>query len=207
MWVTTQRQLITDEANPESDDDTSLYRLFGFSLFVSIRFRKRVWFGRLQKRYTYERRRALKREYNILVSLVESDKSVLPACIKFQDRGKMTFPHHSFLPFARACSKAIKTYLNDTAYKHHGRHVVQVHVYMYMHKSICAGTTYMCICTIQHTALHTLMVSGAYEPLKHMLLMLYMLSTCQCTCTECPINYYRLPKRQCSTMMNYYSSS
>ena len=183
MWVTTQRQLITAEANPESDDDTLLYRLFGFSLFVSIQFRKRVWFGRLQKRYTYERRRALKREYNILVSLVESDKSVLPACIKFQDRGKMMFPHHSFLPFARACSKAIKTYLNDTAYKHHGRHVVQVHVYM--HKSICAGTTYMRIYVqscIYGTSLYIL-VSGAYEPLKHMLLMLYMLSTCTCTYT------------------------
>ena len=126
MWATNQCQLITTEANPGTDDDTSLYRLFGFSMFVSIQFRKRVWFGRLRKRYTYEHRCAMRREYTLLTLLVESDKSVLPACIKFQDRGKMTFPHHSFLPFARACSKSIKTYLNDNAYKRHGRHVVQV---------------------------------------------------------------------------------
>ena len=45
MWATAQSQVVTEERNPQADDDTSLYRLFGFSLFVSIRFRKRVQFG------------------------------------------------------------------------------------------------------------------------------------------------------------------
>ena len=128
MWATAQSQVVTEERNPHADDDTSLYRLFGFSLFVSIRFRKRVQFGRLRKRYTFERRRIYRQQYAILSSIVETDKSVLPACIKIQDRGKMTFPHHSFLPFARACSKAIKMFLNNTTYQRHGRHVVQVQV-------------------------------------------------------------------------------
>ena len=77
-------------------------------------------------RYTLERKRTYKKQYALLVLLAETDKSVLPACIKLQDRGKMTFPHHSFLPFARACSIAIKAHLNGTGYKRHGRHIVQV---------------------------------------------------------------------------------
>ena len=126
MWATAQTQVITTERNPQADDDTSLYRLFGFSLFVSIRHRKRMCYGRLRMKCTLERKRTYKQQYAVLVLLVEIDKSVLPACIKLQDRGKMTFPHHSFLPFARACSIAIKAHLNDIEYKRHGRHIVQV---------------------------------------------------------------------------------
>ena len=137
MWATTQSQVITTESNPQADDDTSLYRVCGFSMFARIRFRKRVLFGRLRNRYSYEHRRTLRREYALLASLVECDKTVLPACIKFQDRGKMTFPHHSFLPFARVCSQVIKTYLNDTAYKRYGRRVVQVHVDVYNCRFTC----------------------------------------------------------------------
>ena len=135
MWATVQTQVVTTSSNQQADDDTSLYRLFGFSLFVSIRIRKRMWYGRLRMKYTLERKRTYKKQYALLVLLVETDKSVLPACIKFQDRGKMTFPHHSFLPFARACSIAIKAHLNDTAYKRHGRRIVQVQD-LFMHPSL-----------------------------------------------------------------------
>ena len=71
-------------------------------------------------KYTLKRKQKYKKEYALLVLLVETDKGVLPASIKLQDRGKMTVPHHSFLPFARVCSTAIKAHLNDTAYKRHG---------------------------------------------------------------------------------------
>lgn len=128
MWATAQTQVVTTESNPQADDDTSLYRLFGFSLFASIRLRKRIWYGQIRRKYTTERKWRYKKEYTLLLSLVETDKSVLPACIKLQDRGKMTFPHHSFLPFARACSVAIKAHLNDTEYKRHGRTIVQVRI-------------------------------------------------------------------------------
>lgn len=47
MWATAQTQVVMTESNPHANDDTSLYRPFGFSLFVSIRFRKRIWYGRL----------------------------------------------------------------------------------------------------------------------------------------------------------------
>jgi len=38
-------------------------------------------------------------ELNALKQIVETDKYILPAVIKFQDQGKMTFPHYTLLPF------------------------------------------------------------------------------------------------------------
>ena len=92
----------------EPDDDVSLYRLFGFALFAGIRARKSIAFGKHRKKFTQERRRKYAVDLQILESLVETDKSVLPACIHMQDRGKMMFPERSFLPFARDCSREIK---------------------------------------------------------------------------------------------------
>ena len=78
-----------EEEDTDPDDDTSLYRLFGFGLFASMRLRKRVICGKLRKRATAERRREYYTQLQILKSLVESDKSFLPACVRVQDRGKI----------------------------------------------------------------------------------------------------------------------
>ena len=40
----------------------------------------------------------------MLKGIVETGKSVIPATIKFQDRGKMIFPHKALMPFMRKCS-------------------------------------------------------------------------------------------------------
>ena len=64
----------------------------------------------------------------ILQSLVEKDKSVLPAFIKFQDRGKMTFPERNFLPSARSCSYEIKKILKPSKYKLLGRKLLLVSI-------------------------------------------------------------------------------
>ncbi len=125
-WRTIQLQAV-DEL-PQPDDDVSLYRLFGFSLFAGISFRKRAVFGRLRKHYTVTKRRAFHIQLRMLQSLVEKEKSVLPACIKLQDRGRMTFPHKDILPFCRDCSLAIKTYLNASMYSSLGRKVIIVQV-------------------------------------------------------------------------------
>ena len=50
MWATAQTQVVMTASTPQADDDKSLYRLFGFSLFVRIRFRKRVSCGQLRRR-------------------------------------------------------------------------------------------------------------------------------------------------------------
>ena len=52
-----------------------------------------------------------------LAVLVKTDKSILPAVVRFQDRGKMTFPHQISLPFMRKCSRLIKLALNCRQFK------------------------------------------------------------------------------------------
>ena len=77
-----------------------------------MQFRKKAAYGRLRSCFLPIKRRRYLDELNVLKHLVETDKSVLPAVIKFQDRGKMTFPHHALLPFMQRCSRAIKAHLN-----------------------------------------------------------------------------------------------
>ena len=90
----------------EPDDDVSLYRLFGFSLHASFKFRTRSCWSRskLSKRYTILKKRNLRKQLSILKLLIEDDKTVIPAILKKQDRGKMKFPRHDLLPFCRKCS-------------------------------------------------------------------------------------------------------
>lgn len=112
----------TDEV--ASDDDASLYRLFGFALFVGIHFRKRTLYGRARQHYLPTTRRKYQLELQVMKNLVETDKSVCPAVIKFQDRGKMAFPHRALFPFLRKCSIAIKTNLNRKQFLLQGRKIV-----------------------------------------------------------------------------------
>lgn len=123
-WRTAHLQAVDHSLEP--DDDISLYRLFGFALFVSIRYRKRVIDSRLKRTATVQRRQLYRTHIKMLEALVETDKTTLPACISFQDRGKMRFPYSNLLPFCRDCSIAIKTYLNPTLFQQLGRQTVIV---------------------------------------------------------------------------------
>ena len=123
-WRTTQLQAVDVAIEP--DDDVSLYRLFGFSLFVSIQFREKMVQGKLKHRSTRQRKKMYSKDLRILHFLLETDKTCLPACIKFQNRGKMKFPHKNLLPFCRECSLAIKTYLTPSMYSRIGRRIVLV---------------------------------------------------------------------------------
>ena len=121
-----------DATTTEPDDDTSLYRLFGFALFAGIHGRKKIVFGKLKKTRTASSRKESYKLMQILQSLVETDKSCLPACVRFQDRGKMTFPERNFLPFARSCSKEIKKILNPSKYRALGRKLLLVSIVIVM---------------------------------------------------------------------------
>ena len=123
-WRTAQLQAV--DTALEADDNVTLYCLFGFSLFVSIQFRQRVIYGKLKHRFTRQRKNQYYTDVVILQSLLETDGTHLPACIKFQDRGKMRFPQKSLLPFCRECSVAIKTYLTPSLYNQVGRKLVVV---------------------------------------------------------------------------------
>ena len=60
-------------------------------------------------------------EWAVLKILVETDKSILPAVVRFQDRGKMTFPQQILLPFMHKCSRLIKLKLNCKQFKLQGK--------------------------------------------------------------------------------------
>ncbi len=126
MWRTTRLQCVETVDPAAPDDDTSLYRLFGFSIFVSIRFRKRAVFGRLRKHHTSAKKALYRVQLDALKTLVESDKTVLPACIKYQDRGKMLFPCRNMIRFGRNSSSAIKSHLNPGSYGRLGRSIAKV---------------------------------------------------------------------------------
>ncbi len=64
---------------------------------MSIRFLKKVVLGKLYSRYRGTTRRKYSKELKVLNSLLETDTSVLPAVIKFQDRGRMRFPHNIYV--------------------------------------------------------------------------------------------------------------
>lgn len=123
-WRNAQLNAVDFDRTPETDDDGSLYRLFGFALHVGIKFRNKVLHGRLRSWFRPEKRRRYGLELTTLKSLVETDKSVLPAVVKFQDRGKMTFPHQILLPFMRKCSESIKSTLNCKNFKLQGRTII-----------------------------------------------------------------------------------
>jgi len=123
-WRTRQLNAVDLDAVPEADDDASLYRLFGFSIHVGIKFRKRALYGRLRSHFQVARKKQYAKELLILKGIVEKDRSVLPGVIKFQDQGKMTFPHQALLPFMRKCSKAIKATLNCKQFQLLGKSVI-----------------------------------------------------------------------------------
>lgn len=116
------------------DDDVSLYRLFGFSLHASCKFRSRSCWSRsrVSKRYTILKKRNLRKQLSVLKLLIEEDKSVIPAILSKQDRGRMKFPTQKFLPFCRKCSVQIKGTLNLSSLLKDGRKISKVCEYMYL---------------------------------------------------------------------------
>ena len=123
-WRSKQLNAVDLVSDPVADDDGSLYRLFGFSLHVSMKFRKRASYGGSRAHFTIKKRKQYLEEYLALKTLVETDRSVLLGIVRFQDRGKMTFPHRVLLPFMRKCSVCIKRHPNCREYKKVGRKMV-----------------------------------------------------------------------------------
>ena len=112
------------DAVPEADDDASLYCLFGFALHVGMKFRKKTTYGHLCSYFCPSRRKQYAVKLAVLKTLVETDKSILPAVVRFQDRGKMTFPHQVLLPFMCKCSRLIKLTLNCKQFKLQGKIII-----------------------------------------------------------------------------------
>ena len=93
-WRNTQLNAVSSEI--KADDDASLYRLFGYSLFAAICHQEQSVFGHLHKCYSFLTRAKLLRKLRRLEKLLETDKAILPA-VAYQDR--MSFSHHKLMVF------------------------------------------------------------------------------------------------------------
>ena len=101
------------------DDDASVIRVSGFALYSSIQFRKKA-LGRQRLRYTTESREQFEKELWLLKKLEATDKSFIPALLKFQDRGHMVFMHHTWLSFGRRLFSSVRSHVNYKQYQEQG---------------------------------------------------------------------------------------
>lgn len=66
-WRTVLRSAVDEGDEVVSHDDASLYRLFGFALFVGIRFREKTLYGHLRYDYLPQTRRKYYLELQVIV--------------------------------------------------------------------------------------------------------------------------------------------
>ena len=115
-----------DTAIPDADD-VSLFRLCGWALFSCLNVQREKAFS---KSTAGKKLEACKTDIEILEYAVTEDKSQLPTAIKALDRGGMTFPHDSLLPFTYNVVRACRSYLSPSTYKKHGKNLIKV-IYSY----------------------------------------------------------------------------
>ena len=123
----------TQPTTSKGSDDLALYRLGGWALLSIIKDRKKHI-----KKSTVE---VVQREVSFLQSLTvshERKSDLLPAALLYLDRGRLTFPHPSLIPFLRSVEKRILEVLNETNYRRYGKrlfevqdHTMQLYVYAY----------------------------------------------------------------------------
>ena len=106
---------------PRGSDDVSLYRLGGWALLSAIKYRKKelkLSPGKLE----------LQQELMLLqlLTVSQEEKINLPAALRYLDRGRLTFPQPSIIPFLRALEDRMLEILNETNYKRYGKRLFQV---------------------------------------------------------------------------------
>ena len=65
-------------------------------------------------------------EISILKSMQCSDKSTIPASLKYRDRGHMYFPSQNVLPFIKAVDELVRQIANKDGMKKHGKMIIEV---------------------------------------------------------------------------------
>ena len=103
-------------------DDTALYRIGGWALFSATKLRKK------HLRENKENTNTLNEELSILkaLSISHTEKETLPVGIKFLDRGGLTLPKKSLLPYLRVLESRMLDMLNDQNYKRYGNKLFEV---------------------------------------------------------------------------------
>lgn len=119
----------TIQTTVNEEDDVALLRLGGWALFSCIQYRKNALKGKSKIKHTEEKLLTYKAELQILEALVDDKKVDLPTAITAQDRGYMTFPSPSMMPFVRSANKKIKEHINPSNYEKHGSKLFDVSYY------------------------------------------------------------------------------
>jgi hypothetical protein len=130
MIVSQHIQSATDAAiavpTVTEDDDVGLLRLGGWALFSCIQYRKNALKGKSKTKHTVKKLQVYKGELEVLNLLVDDKKVGLPSAISAQDRGYMTFPSASMMPFMRELSRKMKQCINPSTYGQHGSKLFDV---------------------------------------------------------------------------------
>ena len=129
---TTASQYITstEDACPPTaytdDSDVALLRLGGWALYSCINYRKLALKGKSKIIHTSDRLEIFKAELDILETLVDRQKVNMPTAISAQDRGYMTFPCTTMMPFVTIVNKMIKEHVNPVSYEKYGSKLFDV---------------------------------------------------------------------------------
>ena len=107
-------------------DNVFLIRLCGWALFSCIDYRKRAIQSKTKTKHTTGKIDAFEKELEILNYAVCVDKSDLPTGITAKDRGGLTLPHESLLPFSYSVIQACRSYFSPSVYKKHGKNLIEV---------------------------------------------------------------------------------
>ena len=99
---------------PQDDDDVALLRLGGWALFSCLSYRKNALKGKSKIKHTTKKLEEFKSELKLLEALVDKNKTHLPKAISSQDRGYMTLPCPSLMPYLKVLNKAIKRCINPS---------------------------------------------------------------------------------------------
>ncbi len=110
----------------QADDDVSLMRLGGWALFSAKKYRERALKHETKTKLTASKLQVYQKEIKVLESVVMSNKSELPIGIAAKDRGKLTLPHPSLVPFLRKANTAFKESLNHQCYQKYGPKLMEV---------------------------------------------------------------------------------
>ncbi len=108
------------------EDEVSLLRLGGWALFSAKSYRERALKKKSRINHTAGTLKQYSAELKVLEYLVMTDKSDLPVGITAQDRGGMTFPHPSLLPYIQSANQMFKELLNLESYRRYGKHLMEV---------------------------------------------------------------------------------
>ena len=128
--LTTDADHVPAASAMSEDDNVALLRLGGWALYSCTNYRRNALKNKSRIKHTSQKLKVYQAELKILEALVDDRKVGLPSAITAQDRGYMTFPRPSMMPFIKELNKTIKKWINPLSYANHGTKLFDVSKYL-----------------------------------------------------------------------------